>query len=305
MKLNIKQKAHTAVLAANIIFSANYSTLKYISPAFIKPFGLNLVRILISSLLLWLMFALKPSNPGIQKKHLGRFLLCAATGVAINQLLFVKGLTMTTSIHAALLILATPIFITFLAAWLLKESFGWNKFFGLILGICGAVLLVLVKESTAQGSNVIVGDIIILINALSYSFYLVLVRPLMEAYSPIHVLRWIFTLGTFMILPFGFDQFIEADYLSFSPNVWIALIFIIVGATFLAYLLNIYALRHIGASITGAYIYSQPVFVAFIAIVFLGEEFNWEKGVAALLIFAGVYLVNLKQKAPEAAFAKT
>jgi drug/metabolite transporter (DMT)-like permease len=249
--LNIKQKAHAAVLAANIIFSANYSTLKYVSPAFVKPFGLNLLRILVSSLLLWLMFALKPSNPGIQKKHLRRFLLCAATGVAINQMLFLKGLTMTTSIHAALLILATPIFITFLAAWLLKETFGRNKFFGLVLGVCGAVLLVLIKESTGHGSNVILGDIIILINALSYALYLVLVRPLMEAYSPIHVLRWVFTLGTFMILPFGYNQFIDADYGSFSANVWLAISFAVIGATFLAYLLNIYGLQHIGASNTG------------------------------------------------------
>jgi drug/metabolite transporter (DMT)-like permease len=251
------------------------------------------------------MFALKPSTPGIQKRHLGRFLLCAATGVAINQILFVKGLTMTTSIHAALLILATPIFITILAAWILKEGFGWNKVFGLMLGICGAVLLVLIKESTVQGSNVIVGDIMILINALSYAFYLVLVRPLMKAYTPIHVLRWVFTLGTIMILPFGLNQFMEADYSSFSTNVWIALTFVIIGATFLAYLLNIYALQHIGASITGAYIYSQPVFVALIAIAFLGEELNWQKCVAAVLIFAGVYLVNLKPKTKEAELAKS
>jgi drug/metabolite transporter (DMT)-like permease len=126
----------------------------------------------------------------------------------------------------------------------------------------------------------------------------------MKAYTPIHVLRWVFTIGTFMILPFGFNQFLEADYASFSTNVWIALAFIIVGATFLAYLLNVYAVQHIGASITGAYIYSQPLFVAFIAIVFVGEEFNWEKGVAALLIFAGVYLVNLKTKAQETELAE-
>jgi drug/metabolite transporter (DMT)-like permease len=297
--LNTKQKAHAAVLAANIIFAANYGVIKFISPAFIKPFGLNLVRVIVSSILLWLMFALKPSSPGIQQKHFGRFILCAATGVAINQMLFIKGLTMTTSIHAALLILGTPIFITFLAAWLLKETFGWNKVFGLLLGISGAVLLVLIKESTSHGSNVILGDIIILINALSYAFYLVLVRPLMEAYSPIHVLRWVFTIGTFMILPFGYNQFIAADYSSFTADVWLALSFAVVGATFLAYLFTIYGIQHIGASITGTYIYSQPVFATIIAIIFLGEEFNWEKGVAALLIFGGVYLVNVKSKTAE------
>lgn len=292
--MNRKYKAHAAVLAANVIFAANFGVVKYISPAFIKPFGLNLIRIVVSSLLLWLMFALKPSAAGIQRKHLGRFLICAATGVAMNQMLFIKGLTLTTSIHAALLILGTPIFITFLAAWLLKEAFGFNKIIGLILGISGAVLLALIKESTGNASNIFLGDILILVNAFSYALYFVLVRPLMEVYTPIHVLRWIFTLGTFMILPFGINQFLAADFNSFPTEVWWGISFAVIGATFVAYLFTIYGIQHIGASITGAYIYSQPVFATIIAILYLGEEFSWAKAIAAILIFAGVYLVNRK-----------
>jgi drug/metabolite transporter (DMT)-like permease len=294
--LNTKQKAHAAVLAANVIFAANYGVVKFVSPAFLESFGLNLIRVSISTILLWLMYLLKPSSAGIQKKHLSRFLLCAAVGVAANQMLFIKGLTLTTSIHAALLILGTPIFITFLAAWLLKESFGINKVFGLILGISGAMLLVLMKESTGDGTNIILGDILILTNAMCYALYLVLVRPLMKIYTPIHVLRWVFTFGTFMILPFGFQQLTQADFMSYSTDVWLALSFIIIGGTFLAYLFTIYGIQHIGASLTGTYIYSQPIFASIIAIIFLGEHFSWQKAAAAVLIFGGVYLVNLKQK---------
>ena len=297
--MNTKQKAHTAVLAANIIFAANYGMVKFVSPEFIESFGLNLVRVSISTILLWLMYLLKPSSAGIQKKHLSRFLLCAAVGVAANQMLFIKGLTLTTSIHAALLILGTPIFITFLAAWLLKESFGLIKLFGLILGISGAMLLVLMKESTGHGTNIILGDILILTNAMFYALYLVLVRKLMKIYTPIHVLRWVFTFGTFMILPFGFGQLTQADFMSYPTDVWLALSFIIIGGTFLAYLFTIYGIRHIGASLTGTYIYSQPIFASIIAIIFLGEHFTWQKAVAALLIFGGVFLVNLKQKPAE------
>ena len=116
----------------------------------------------------------------------------------------------------------------------------------------------------------------------------------MKIYTPIHVLRWVFTFGTFMILPFGFQQLTRADFISYSNDVWLALSFIIIGGTFLAYLFTIYGIRHIGASLTGTYIYSQPIFASIIAIIFLGEHFSWQKAVAAVLIFGGVYLVNLK-----------
>lgn len=78
---------------------------KLISPSFIQPFGLNFIRVAVTVVLFWLLFALKPGKGAIDVKDIPRFLLCAVTGVAINQLLFIKGLTLTTPVHAALLIL--------------------------------------------------------------------------------------------------------------------------------------------------------------------------------------------------------
>ena len=101
MKSNTK--AHLAVLTTNIIFGINYAAMKFITPAYIHPFGLNMARVLCALLLFWFLFLLKPGATGIQLKHIPRFLICALTGVVINQLLFVKGLSLTTSIHASLL----------------------------------------------------------------------------------------------------------------------------------------------------------------------------------------------------------
>lgn len=225
-----------------------------------------------------------------------RFLLCGLTGVVINQLFFIKGVSLTTPIHSALLSLATPIFITIIAAWLLREGFTLLKFFGLLLGIGGAAILVLMKDSTHTGSNMFLGDIMVLVNAISYAFYLVLVRPLMKKYSGIQVLRWIFTLGALVILPFGMQQFLHTNWGVFDFSQWMALAFVAIGATFLAYLLNVYGINLLGASATGAYIYTQPVFAAIVAIVFTGEHFSIVKLMAAILIFTGVYLVNFKRQ---------
>lgn len=290
------RKAHAAVLATNVLFAANYSVIKYITPLVIKPFALNVARVVVSIVLFWTMYLLKPSSAAIQRKHIPRFIVCAATGIAINQTFFITGLSLTFSIHAALLMLVSPIFITFIAAMLLKEAITIHKMLGLFIGIAGSVILISNKENSGSGSNILLGDLFIIVNAVSYGFYMVVVRPLMEVYSPIHVMRWIFTLGSIMILPLGWKQFMQVDWSTLGKPEWIALAFVIVGGTFLPYLFNIYGIRHIGASATGAYIYTQPVFAAIIAMLFWGEHFNWQKLVAAVFIFAGVFLVNMKQK---------
>ena len=291
-----KSKAHLAVLAANFFFGVNYIAVKYNVPSHILPLGLNVVRILSSVILLWLLFLLNPGKPGIDKKDIPRFIICALSGVAINQMLFIKGLSLTTAIHASLLALVTPIFIIFIAAWLLKEKITGFKIAGLISGFAGAAILISIKDTSQTGSNIFFGDILIIINAVSYAFYLVLVRPLMQRYSPIHVIRWVFTFGSIIILLFGWNDLSVTNWNNFEPMNWTALAFVAVCATFFAYLFNIYGVSVIGASATGSYIYTQPVFAALIAIFFAGEHLDGTKILCAILIFSGVYIANYKRK---------
>jgi len=294
--MNQNTKAHWAVLGANIIYGISFSAIKMLTSGFMPAFSLNVVRIGVSAPLFWLLFAFKPSRAGIDKKDIPRFLLCALTGVAINQLLFIKGVSLTTSIHASILSLVSPIFITAAAGWLLKERFTGLKGIGLFLGISGAVLIITGRQTTANiGENMMLGDALVVINALSYSLYFVLVKPLMERYHPIHVVRWVFTFGTFMILPFGIGDFMETDFSAFTPEAWMALALVVLGTTFLAYLLNVYGLKYLGAGTTGTYIYTQPVFAAIIGIFLLGEYFSLRIALAAGLIAVGVLLATRKK----------
>ena len=258
--------------------------------------ALNVCRVIGSLILFWCLYFIKPSKAGIEKKDVPRFFLCSLTGVALNQMLFVKGLSLTSAIHASLLALVTPILIIFFAAWILKEKLTWLKIAGIILGICGAVILILMKDVSHTASNIFLGDVLVILNATSYAFYFVLVKPLMLKYSPVHVIRWVFTIGLLFMLPYGYHSAITTNWQSFSYLDWVYFVFVILGATFFAYLFNIFGVAVIGASATGSYIYTQPVFAAIIAIFFTGEKYDWIKLVATILIFSGVYLANYKQK---------
>ncbi len=255
---------------------------------------MNVIRVGVSVILFWVLFLFSPSSAKIERADLPRFALCALTGIAINQMLFLKGLSLTYSIHAVLLMLTTPILITIIAAWLLKERINAYKIIGLGLGISGAVTLISSGKNTGTGNNVLLGDICILVNAISYTYYFIVVKPLMLKYNPVQVIRLVFTMGFFMVLPFGWTEFTEINWATFGTTAYVCLALIVIGGTFLAYLFNVYGIKVLGASVAGSYIYSQPVFATAIAMVFLKEELEPYKILSAFLIFSGVYLCNKK-----------
>jgi drug/metabolite transporter (DMT)-like permease len=254
------------------------------------------VRVGVSVILFWILFILKPGDVKIQKTDRLRLFWCALTGIAINQLLFLKGLSLTYPIHASLLQLTTPILIVFFAAWVLKEKIGPLKITGLLLGIGGAAVLVLAKHNASAGDNIIAGDLMILVNAISYTIYFILVKPLMFKYNAVVVIRWIFTIGLLLVLPFGWSEFIAIRWADFNSIDMLCMILVAVSGTFLAYLFNVYGIKMLGPSAAGAYIYTQPFFATAIAMLFLKESLPLYKIIAAILIFTGVYLANKKNK---------
>jgi drug/metabolite transporter (DMT)-like permease len=289
-------KAHLAVLTANIFFAMNPATVGYITKKWLPPFGLNVIRVSVTSLLLWSMMLFVRGNTAIKKEHYGRFFLCSLTGIVINQLFYIKGVSMTLGIHASLLILVTPLFITLAAAWLGKEPLTIIKISGLILGISGAVLLSLSREYVhTDAKQVLWGDIFIVVNAISYALYFVLVKPLMREYNPTHVIRWIFTIALFMVIPIGWNEFSVIEWRSFTWKEFAVLATIVLGATFFGYLFNLFGIARLGASVAGTYIYTQPVFASLIAVFILHETFTLQKIIAAVLIIGGVLMVGMKR----------
>ena len=290
--------AHFGLLGTNLFFAINLSAVKYLTGNnFMQPFGMNVIRVGVSVLLFWLLFLFYPSKKKIERKDTARFILCALTGVAINQMLFLKGLSLTYSIHAVLLMLTTPILITIIAIWILKEKINSYKAIGLTFGAGGAVVLITSRQNSGSGQDVLLGDTLVIINAISYTFYFILVKPLMLKYNPVQVIRLVFTYGLLMVLPFGWNEFVSIQWGTFGVTEYTCIALITICGTFLAYLFNVYGIKILGASVAGAYIYIQPVFATIIAMIFLKEKLDGYKIIAAVLIFTGVYLCNKTREA--------
>lgn len=293
--VNHRLIAHFALTAVAIIYGLNYIIAKEVLDGeYLTPFQFIFFRVIGGMILFWMVSINIPKHL-IEKSDYGRLFICALTGVAINQLCFFQGLKYTSAIHASLLITLVPIIVLITAAILIKEKITKRKMIGIALGIIGAIYLITTSSSGNDPSS-LYGDVFILINATSYGFYLVLVKRLLLKYHPIIIVKWIFTLGLFIVAPFGISGIHQIDWPSFSIGIWIAIGYVIFFTTFLAFLLNALALKRVSPSIVSSYIYLQPLIASIVTISLGKDTFGMDILVSGGLIFIGVYMVSTISK---------
>lgn len=286
-----KYKPHIAIFLANALYGANYTIAKFVMPEYMQPSAFILVRIS-GALAIYFMLQFFIKTEKVEKKDLMRLFWCGIFGVAINQLMFFEGLNKTIAINASLIMITTPIIVLVFSAFFLSEKLQWYKILGMVLGLIGAFFIVGGKELNFSTSTA-KGDFLIFINAVSYAVFLILVKPLMQKYEPLTVIKWVFFFGFIPVYFISFKAFNQTDFSVFTAQTWWSVIFVVLGATVLAYLLNIYGLSKVNPSIVGVYIYLQPILAILFAWLLKNEmNLTLEKALAGILIFAGVYLVS-------------
>ncbi|WP_420576161.1 DMT family transporter [Ekhidna sp.] len=285
-------KTYVALTLVSLFYGVNYSVLKIVVPEYVGPYGFIVFRVIIASIIFWMIHSFNREK--INWREDGWMLaLCALTGVAVNQLLFYKGLSLTSAVNGSIIMTLTPVLVLIWAALLIGEKITRTKIIGVFLGLVGAVII-LYQPDELLTSGDWRGDILVFINGASYACYLVLVKPLMKKYKPMTVVTWVFTIAILFVLPVGFGQASVADFQSFPPKVWMSMTYTIVVVTVVVYFLNAWTLVKVNSSVVGAFIYLQPVFASLTAILFFGEIFLIKHLIAALFVFIGVWLVTKK-----------
>lgn len=261
-------------------------------PHYLQPFGFIVVRVLGAGAIFWLINALFVKEK-IDKKDYPRLAVCGLFGVAINMLLFYSGLNLTSEINASLIMITLPIIVLLLSALVLKEKITSRKIGGIVLGILGAALLILLAEISGNKRSSLIGDLFIFINATSYGIYLILVKKLADKYQPLTILKWIFTFGALPVLLVGWPQFSAIEWTGFTPNIWLALVYVVVCVTVCTYLFNLFAVKTLSPTIVAVFVYMQPILSSTVAIALGKDELDVWRILAALVIFVGVYLVTI------------
>lgn len=265
-------------------------------PTYITPFGFIMLRVLGASILFWSISFLGPKEK-IERKDWGRIMLCSLFGMAINMLAFFKGLDLSTPINSAVLVTTTPIIVVILSFFLIKEKIRALKIVGIVIGLTGALFLVLYGNEIRQdASNIPLGNSLFLLNSLFFGLYLILVKKLLEKYHPITLLKWMFLIGIFYNLPIALPEFLEVSWSSLPFEAIWKMAFVVIGTTFCAYLFNVFALTQLKASTVSAFVYVQPVIGILFAVLSGRDKLTTVKIAAACLVLLGVYLVSKKPK---------
>lgn len=276
----------------SLFYGINYSVLKVVVPEHIGAFGFIVYRVTISSAIFWLIYSVDKHK--IDWKVDGwRLVACALTGVAINQLLFYKGISLTSAVNGSIIMTLTPVLVLIWAAFLTGEKITPVKVVGVLIGLIGAVIILYQPDALLTTGDWR-GDILVLINGASYACYLVIVKPLMSKYEPLTVVKWVFTIAILFVVPVGFNEAISVDFTCFPMEVWLSAAYAILIVTVLVYFLNAWTLTRVNSSVVGAFIYLQPVFATLTAILFFCEVFLLKHLIAATFVFSGVWLVTKK-----------
>ena len=284
-----------AAIGAGTIYGLNHTIAKGVMPTYIEPFGFIFLRVFGAAILFWSISWLGPKEK-IATSDWPRILGCAVFGMVINMLFFFKGLSLSTPINSSVIVTLSPVMVLILASILIRERITLLKTLGIIVGLAGALVLVLFStDSTENAPNIPLGNVLFIVNAFSYGLYLILVKPLTTKYHALTLMKWLFLIGVVINFPITIGEFTEVNWGSLPFDAIWKMAFVVAGTTFSTYLLNIYALKQLSASTISVFIYLQPLIAIVYAILIGADELNLVKAVAAILVFVGVYMVTKKK----------
>lgn len=291
-------KGHILILTANILFGISMPVFKYLLTSNVPPEAITIMRATFACMMFWLVSFFMPKEK-VLPKDLITFLVCALCGVGINQWLFVVGLKSSSPVNASIIATTVPIFVLLLAAIILKEPITTKKSFGVFMGLSGGLLLVFSSTHTVNSTNSLRGDILMIINNLMYSIYLVLSKPLSLRYSSVTIMKWMFLFSALTLAPFCIKcvQYVPTFHKeTFNITELYALFYLLFGATFVAFMLIPMSLKHIRPTTVSMYNYIQPIIASVIAILIGQDVFSIQKLLSALLVFTGVFCVTQSKK---------
>jgi drug/metabolite transporter (DMT)-like permease len=279
---------HAALFLVATLFSANYIISKLAMASF-SPLTFAYLRVVGAAILLQVVMPRDrtPLDRGDSMRLAGFAMLA----VVINQTAFLTGLALTSAHVAAILITTIPVFTLAAAIALGRERATAWKVGGIALAAAGALLIV-GREGFEGTRGAMIGSLLLVTNCLSYALYLVLSKPMMARQSARRVVSRMFAVGAVVMTPIAIVPLTRQDWSAIPGRAWIGLLLVIAGPTVAAYLLQAWALGHAESSAVAAYTYVQPFLATVLAAIFLGETIRPVIILAALMIFAGVYVAG-------------
>lgn len=289
-------QGHAAMFGANAMWGLMSPLVKLVvAGSVVSPLVVTDLRIFGAMVLFWLA-SLFRKQEHVPPRDLAKLFGASLLAIVLNQGCFVFGVGLTSPGDASIITTSMPLWAMILAALILKEPITSRKVAGIAAGAGGALLLILSGQpaaaATTTGNNPVWGDLLVLLAQVNYALYIVLFKNFVNRYSLITIMKWMFTYAFICLLPFSARSLAATPWATLDATTIGALGFIVVGATFLSYMLVVIGQKRLRPTVAGMYNYIQPLVACIVAVSLGMDSFNAAKGLAVALIFAGVWLVT-------------
>lgn len=284
---------------AYIIFGINVVVCRDIAiDGHVAPIVLFSMRSLVAGTLFWLLSLVTPREH-VPRRDLLRLAGAGVLGLFLPQLTFLHAIVHTTPVDLSVMSTTTPIFTMFVAAIFLREPITWKKTLGVALSFGGILWLILQSTFATAGPlhTEPIGIVYCFANYIVFALYLGTCRPLIMRYSVVTSMKWMFLVSFLLSLPFSLPHLPTTDFGAVPATVWWEIGFMIFFSTFVAYWLIPVGQQRIRPTLVSMYGYLQPI-IAIAAAIWVGQDrITVTKVLSALLVFAGVAIVNQSRAA--------
>jgi drug/metabolite transporter (DMT)-like permease len=281
---------HIALFMVQVFFGSATVLGKFALLAF-PPFALVGFRVAGAALAFYALQRFRGTLALDNRRDYLKFALFALIGVALNQLFFFKGLSLTTAVNTSLIAVTIPIFTILISTLIGHDSLSWQKVAGIVLAAAGVIYLI-DPARAGFGSQTTQGDILIVLNSLCYAIYMAISKRLISHYGALKSIAWLFLYASLINVPIGLVSLSTVNLREVSASSWLFVAGLVIFPTIMAYFWNAWALSRVEPSVVAVYIYLQPLMGFLAAILFLGEHFSVRLLISAILVFAGVFLVT-------------
>ena len=281
-----KYKGHLALLGAAIMWGLMSPIGKTALENGISGLSLATFRMTGGAICFWIASIFAPKEQ-VKPHDLMMLFFAGLLGIVLNQGCFTFGLSLTSPIDASIVTTTAPIATMIVAAIYLKEPVTGKKVIGIFLGSIGALTLILSSQGSTDGK-----DLLCLLAQISFSFYLAIFKGLISRYNIFTLMKWMFTYAAICFIPFSYHEVSTIHFHEISTSTWACVAYVIVGGTFLAYILMMIGQKTLRPTVISMYNYVQPIVGTSVSILLGMGTFGVAKGIAVALVFTGVYIVT-------------
>ena len=283
-------KPHLALLTCNVVWALDYPFYNIVLPYYVHPMAM-ISASLIATALLSLIPLLWEQAERVERADIRRLIGAALLIGVLRKVFLMYGLSKTSPIDGSIIDTVVPLLVLLLSVALGIDRFTRPKVAGLVLGMAGAVAVVLTGAAPVHAHSQLWGNLLVFASACATAFYMVWFKRLVGKYRIATVLRWLYCIAAVMALPFGFGEIVHTDFGRIARHALLPTLFVLFVPTYVPNLLLNYALKSVEPTVTSIYTYLQPVLAIAVSVAMGLDRLHFDTLVFAAVIFTGVGLV--------------